>query len=80
MAQSVWASPPVELRYEPALHAVGALAPAGQIDPAGQSMHAVSPLADWKKPASHASHALAPSDAEYLPGLQAVSAVARSKQ
>ena len=37
---------PAELRYEPASHARGALAPATQYEPATHATHAVAPPAD----------------------------------
>ena len=44
--------------------------------PAGQSMHAVAPLADWCLPATHALQTLPPSLAVSVPGSHGVAAVA----
>ena len=61
--------------YAPGLHAVASTARSTQYDPAGQSTHAVSPLADWYVPAPHATHKLWPVLAVIVPGSHAVAAV-----
>ncbi len=41
--------------------------------------HAVAPPSVWNSPAAQSSHSLCPASAVYLPGLHAISAVARAK-
>ncbi len=78
--QSDSAAEPVTLTKVPAGHMVGALAPAGQYEPAGQSLHAVDPGDDWYVPAVQSEQLLCPLVDAIDPGLHEVAAVARAKQ
>ena len=59
-SQSLAAWLPVALEYVVARHGSAAAAPCGQYDPAGQSLHVVSPGVSWYLPPAHAVHSDAP--------------------